>query len=272
MKTENHPLILQPTVLNEIIPDSKLLIIAVVQSAVFNTHHIPGSVLVEPWELVSGIKPAVGKLPDSGRLSALFSRIGLSDERQVIVYDDEGGGWAGRLIWTLDILGQQNYSYLDGGLTAWLKSGFPLSANNDSIVASTNYTAQVDESQLLSLQDVITQIPDSNSVVWDARAAEEYQGLKITALRNGHIPGAVNLNWLDLQDKDNDLRLKPLSVISSQLENLGISKDKNIITHCQTHHRSGLTYLVGKALGYNIKAYDGSWSEWGNHADTPIQN
>ncbi|MBT3897162.1 MAG: sulfurtransferase, partial [Gammaproteobacteria bacterium] len=47
--------------------------------------------------------------------------------------------------------------------------------------------------------------------------------------------------------------------------------DKKIITHCQTHHRSGLTYLIGKSLGYDIKAYPGSWSEWGNHPDTPVE-
>ena len=93
----------------------------------------------------------------------------------------------------------------------------------------------------------------------------------MTALRNGHIPGAANLNWLDLQDRGNGLRLKPLPEIERQLNELRISKDKKVITHCQTHHRSGLTYLVGKALGYDIKAYDGSWSEWGNDLKVPIE-
>ena len=73
-------------------------------------------------------------------------------------------------------------------------------------------------------------------------------------------------------DAANGLRLKPLEQLRERLQDLGITADKNIITHCHTHHRSGLSYLVGKALGLNIKAYDGSWAEWGNQPDTPVEN
>jgi len=267
------PLILSPETYQEFPDHDDILLVAVIQQSVFDVHHIPGSILVEPAELMSGVKPAVGKLPTKDRLDALFSRIGLHSDKHVIVYDDEGGGWAGRLIWTLDIIGHENYSYLDGGLSAWLKMGFPLSNtnSNDSVPQATNFSANIHEDLLISKDQVLASIDDAGSIVWDARAPEEFNGTKMTALRNGHIPGAANLNWLDLQDRENDLRLKPLAEIEQRLRELGISKDKKIITHCQTHHRSGLTYLVGKALGYNIKAYDGSWSEWGNDTTVPIE-
>lgn len=285
MNLDSLPLILEPESLQEILPSDSLLIVAVVQGQVFTTHHIPGSVLIEPAELVCGIKPAVGKLPDKDQLSAVFSRIGLKDDLHVIAYDDEGGGWAGRLIWTLDILGHHRYSYLNGGLPAWLKLGFPLDNNNStdeadragSVVSniaasqSSNFVAEPNRSLMVDMQAVIERLDDPDTVVWDARSEEEYNGSKITAQRNGHIPGAKNLDWLELMDRENGLRLKPLPWIASKLESLGITRDKKVITHCQTHHRSGLTYLVGKALGYDIAAYDGSWSEWGNHADTPIE-
>lgn len=275
MNPDSLPLILEPESLQDMLPSDSLLIVAVVQARVFASYHIPGSVLVEPAELVSGIKPAVGKLPDADRLSALFSRIGLRDDVHVVAYDDEGGGWAGRLIWTLDILGHHNYSYLNGGLAAWYKLGFPLHSTADEETASTSsssdYTAVPDSSLLVNMQDVLERLDDPDTVVWDARSEEEYNGSKVTALRNGHIPGAKNLDWLELMDRENDLRLQALPALASKLDSLGISKDKKVITHCQTHHRSGLSYLVGKALGYDISAYDGSWSEWGNHADTPIE-
>ena len=267
------PLLISPETLKESPTHDDILLVAVMQQSVFNVHHIPGSVLIEPAELICGVKPAVGKLPTKDKLDALFSRIGLSSDKHIIVYDDEGGGWAGRLIWTLDIIGHENYSYLDGGLSAWLKMGFPLSnANTDETTAEpTKFSVKLREELLVSKDAVLASIDDAESIVWDARASEEFNGTKITALRNGHIPGAVNLNWLDLQDRENDLRLKPLPEIERQLNELGISKDKKIMTHCQTHHRSGLTYLVGKALGYDIKAYDGSWSEWGNDLEVPIE-
>jgi thiosulfate/3-mercaptopyruvate sulfurtransferase len=151
--------------------------------------------------------------------------------------------------------------------------GFPLSnmTADYSMPESTNYLANICDELIVSKDEVLTSIDDAGSVVWDARAPEEFNGVKVTALRNGHIPGAANLNWLDLQDRGNGLRLKPLPEIERQLNELRISKDKKVITHCQTHHRSGLTYLVGKALGYDIKAYDGSWSEWGNDPKVPIE-
>ena len=209
MTKESLPLILEPEALNELIPDSNLLLVAVVQAAVFDVQHIPGSVLVQPAELVSGIKPAVGKLPSVDQINKLFSRIGLSNEKHVIVYDDEGGGWAGRLIWTLDLIGHRNYSYLNGGLPAWLKLGFNLSNSNSAIKPiPSNFSTQVNTTELVTIDDMLAQIAEPDTIIWDARTKEEYEGSKITAQRNGHIPGAVNLNWLDLQDREHDLRLK----------------------------------------------------------------
>ena len=90
------------------------------------------------------------------------------------------------------------------------------------------------------------------------------------AAKSGHIPGAVNFEWTAGMDKARQLRIR--TDMPQILEDLGITRDKEIITHCQTHHRSGFTYLVAKSLGYpRVKGYAGSWGEWGNHPDTPVE-
>ena len=88
----------------------------------------------------------------------------------------------------------------------------------------------------------------------------------------GHIPGAVNMDWLDVMDRDNALRIRDYAELVTELEALGLTPDMEMVTHCQSHHRSGLTWLAGKALGFTkIRAYPGSWKDWGNRDDTPIE-
>ena len=267
----NSHLLLEPADLAARLDDADLLVIAVCSSAVYRQQHVPGAVLIEPAELVSGQKPATGKLPDQQRLESLFSRTGLSPDTFVVAYDDEGGGWAGRLLWTLDVLGHRHYGYLNGGLQAWMAAGYETSSEPVQPRAR-HYKVQLNSAYIADQSEVLAAVEAGDTLIWDARSAEEYQGIRPGAARNGHIPGAVNLDWLELINRQDNLRLYPADILSKKLNAAGIQGDKPIITHCQTHHRSGLTYLVGKLLGYDIKAYDGSWAEWGNDPDTPIES
>jgi thiosulfate/3-mercaptopyruvate sulfurtransferase len=262
------PLIIEPSELQENLNLKDLLIVDLSKRSAYDNAHIPGAVHVDPREIISGTPPSPGKLASLGQLETLFARIGYSSEQQIVAYDDEGGGWAGRFIWTLDTISHAKSSYLNGGIHAWIAAKGQLTAEIPEVTPSS-VTLKISNQFTATMEEVLASLKRKDVRIWDARSKEEFLGEKKLSARGGHIPGAINLDWLDTMDHDDALRIR--TNVKEILTNRGLSQDKKIITHCQSHHRSGLTYLIGKSLGYDIRAYPGSWSEWGNNSDTPVE-
>ena len=157
-----------------------------------------------------------------------------------------------------------------GGLHAWQSAGLPLEKQPNQ-AEPTQPLLETNDEYTVTLDDLQANLSDPQRVVWDARSPQEYTAEKVLAKKGGHIPGAVNFEWTAGMDSQRDLRIR--QDMQEKLNELGITADKEVITHCQTHHRSGFTYLAARILGYpRVKAYAGSWSEWGNHPDTPVES
>lgn len=230
--------------------------------------HIPGAVHLPPQTLTLSRPPVPGLLPSVAHLERIFGYLGIKDDTHFFVYDDEGGGWAGRFIWTLDVIGHPHYSYINGGIFAWRAAGMELETEENS-VEPTQPKLTIHKEPQVDVQDILDVLGQDNLTIWDARSPEEYRGDKVLAARGGHIPGAINCEWTSLMDPDKHYRIREDA--EERLGMLGIRRGQDIITHCQTHHRSAFTYMVGKILGFDIRAYPGSWSEWGNLPGTPVE-
>lgn len=265
------PLIIEPSQLEAALSQDNLLILDLSKAESYAVAHVPGAIHVPPSDIQLGVKPAPGLLPSKEQLTILFSRLGLTPDTHVVTYDDDGGPWAGRMIWVLDSIGHKNYSFLNGGIHSWLDEKRPVEKTPNTGKASQYEVKEIDTSVTIDKDELLTAINESSIQIWDARSHAEYTGEKAVSARGGHLPGAKSYEFSQALDKANHLRLRPLDEIKQELVDLGINGEQTIVSHCQTHRRSGLTYVIAKEFGWSIKAYAGSWSEWGNDPNTPIE-
>jgi len=241
----NLPLVIEPADLATRLDAPELILVDLTSAARYAEGHLPGARFVDPKQTQLGRPPAPGLLPEQAQLERVFGALGHRPDAVYVVYDDEGGGWAGRFIWLLDVIGHRHYHYLNGGLHAWLDEARPLSREIPEAATGTPHLV-VDDAPTATRHYIESRLGADDLVIWDARSPAEYRG------------------------EARALRIR--EDIAERLLALGIVPDKEIVTHCQTHHRSGFTYLLAKALGYpRVKGYAGSWAEWGNLPDTPVQ-
>lgn len=264
--------LLDPAALADRLDEPSLQVVDLSPGEVFREHHVPGAVHLPYAELVASNPPVGGLLPEEGTLLRVLRAAGIGEGVHVVAMDAEGGGAAGRLMWTLDVLGHADCALLDGGLRAWVQEGFPCEQGAGTRPHPGALEASGDRAALRDAEAIRARLGDSDFVCLDARSAGEYDGSTVRAARGGHIPGAIHYEWTRAMDAERNLRLRPLEDVRAELEALGVTPDREVVAYCHTHHRSAFSYALLRILGYPRAAgYPGSWSDWGNRMDTPVE-
>jgi thiosulfate/3-mercaptopyruvate sulfurtransferase len=271
MTNPTLPLLVEPDTLEKSLDCDNVVIVDLSRHDNYRKLHVPGAVHLDYVQIVSMHKPVLGLLPDDSTLERLFGATGIQAGTHVVAYDDEGGGRAARLLWTLETAGHGRYSLLNGGLHAWANEGHRFESTATAPQPGT-FTVQHDERAIARSDYIHSRLHDDRVCLLDVRSPDEYSGVKKLAQRGGHIPGAVNLEWTRALDTTRNLRLRPAAELRTLLEGIGATPQREVIVYCHSHHRSAHTWFVLKYLGYHdVRGYPGSWSDWGNDPALPVQ-
>lgn len=252
-------------------PNVRLIDVSAKEEA-YKEGHLPGAAFVS-WnnDLTSASDPVKGQIASADELSALLSRIGVENDDTVVFYDDTSNLFAARAHWVLKYYQQDDVRVYNGGTKKWLADSEELVTESPQIKPSNYVAGEPDPEIRTTGEYVLAHLEDEDTVVCDTRSPKEYTGVDARSARGGHIPGAINLNWVHSVNEDGTF--KDAKMLRALYEEAGFKPDKAIITYCQTGVRGAHTWFVlRELLGYeDVRNYDGSWEEWGNVAELPIE-
>jgi len=244
-------------------------------TANYTLGHVPGSVLID-WKADIN-DPVTRNILTKQACENLLQRVGVNDDTTLVLYGDFNNWFAAFAFWVFKYYGYKDVRLMNGGRKKWLVEDKPVTKDIPSH-AKGNFRASEPDS---SIRVFLRYVRDTlgSKILVDVRGPKEFTGEILAppeyptehAQRGGHIPGAVNIPWGQAVNEDGTF--KSAEELQKLYQSKGVASDKEVISYCRIGERSSHTWFVLKyLLGYpNVKNYDGSWTEWGNMIDNPIE-
>jgi len=271
--------VVQPDWLEKNLDDPKVVVIEVsTEPGIYERGHIRNAVKIT-WhtDLVDTVNRDV---VDAAKFQKFAQAAGISQDSTVVLYGDKNNWFAAWGAWIFNLYGAKDVRLLDGGRVKWEKDGRALTTAVTTKAKGNFTSTRLDKTlRATLLQDIIPAAKKRVKVdLIDIRSADEYSGkifapagFQELAVRAGHIPGAINVPWGSNVNADGTF--KTVAELRKLYSDKGVDGKQPIITYCRIGERSSLTWFVlSEILGYDVKNYDGSWTEYGNTVGVPISN
>jgi len=250
--------------LEKIHQDDSVLIVDARSYKDYSNGHIPGAVNLDLFSFHWADTSQKGLVSFGEHMRKILSYSGIDENKKIIFYDDISGMLAARGVWLCLYFSHPDVKMLDGGISKWTRENLP-TEKKSTIYKPSHLTTPLDPSIIVGFEELNENI--GKITIIDARSPDEFDGTILRAARGGHIPTAKNIDWNN--NLDDSGKLKPDEELESLYE---MDKDSPIVTYCQGAYRAANSYLSLKKLGFkNVKVYLGSWGEWGNKMELPIE-